>query len=138
MNGVGEDLFAPDAKLTRGMMMTILARLDGADTTGSQPWYQAGLNWAVTHGVSDGSRPEAEITREQLATMLWRYAGSPESKASLDAFTDAGAVSDWAATALAWATAQEIVTGRPGGILDPAGTATRAEAAQMLMRFSAR
>ena len=67
--------------MTRAMLMTVLARFDGQDTTGGAVWYEKAMEWAREHGVSDGSDPEGSITREQLATMLWRYAGSPAGMA---------------------------------------------------------
>ncbi|MBM6871575.1 discoidin domain-containing protein, partial [Pseudoflavonifractor phocaeensis] len=75
--GTSDTTFSPEMTTTRGMIMTVLARLDGADTAGSNPWYQKGMEWAVAQGVSDGTNPDALISREQLATMLYRYAGSP-------------------------------------------------------------
>ena len=76
--GTSATTFAPEMLTTRGMIMTVLARMDGVDTSESDPWYQAGMEWAVAEGVSDGTNPEATISREQLATMLYRYFGSPE------------------------------------------------------------
>ena len=76
-SGTGEYTFTPDSPMTRAMLMTVLARFDGQDTTGGAVWYEKAMEWAREHGVSDGSDPEGSITREQLATMLWRYAGSP-------------------------------------------------------------
>ncbi len=79
--------------------------------------------------------PEATITREQLAVMLYRYAGSPQADTSLSAFADAASVSDWAQDGMNWAVAQGVLTGKTGSVLDPQGTASRAEVATMLMRF---
>ena len=72
MNGTGSDTFSPNASTTRGMLMTVLARYAGADTTGGATWYEKGMNWAKAKGVSDGTNPNADITREQLVTMLYR------------------------------------------------------------------
>ena len=116
--------------------MTILARYAGADTTGGASWYEKGMAWAQSAGISDGRAPEAGITREQLVTMLYRYAGTPEPTGSLDGFNDKDAVSDYAADALCWAVDEGLLTGKGGGWLDPAGTATRAEMAAILMRFT--
>ena len=76
--------------------------------------------------------------REQLATMLWRYAGSPTADGNLDGFADAGSTSDYAKEALRWAVEQGIVSGKGNGILDPQGYATRAQVSAMLMRFISR
>ena len=77
MNGVGGGLFDPNGSVTRGMLMTVLARMAGVNTAGSQPWYKAGMDWAKAVGVSDGTNPEGSITREQVAVMLYRYCGAP-------------------------------------------------------------
>ena len=134
MNGTGSDTFSPNASTTRGMLMTVLARYAGTDTTGSKPWYQKGMEWAKAHGVSDGTNPEVNITREQLVTMLYRYAGSPKANGSLDSFSDAASVSSYAVNAMQWAVANGIVNGS-NGKLNPQNNATRAEVAAILMRF---
>ncbi len=90
----------------------------------------------MANGVSDGENADGYVTREQLATMLWRYAGEPASSYSLSAFTDAANVSDYAATATAWAVEPGIITGVTDTTLVPQGTATRAQCAAMLMRFA--
>ena len=135
MSGVEADVFSPDGSMTRAMFWTVLARIDGADTSGGLEWYSAAQKWAISEGVSDGTEPNALITREQLATMLWRYAGEPEGNSTLDGFTDSGSVSYWAYDALVWAVENGIVTGMGDGILAPQGTATRAQAATMFMRY---
>ena len=134
MNGTGSDTFSPNASTTRGMLMTVLARYAGEDTTGGSPWYQKGMNWAKAKGVSDGTNPEVNITREQLVTMLYRYAGSPKANGSLDSFSDAASVSSYAVNAMQWAVANGIVNGS-NGKLNPQNNATRAEVAAILMRF---
>ena len=134
MSGTGTDAFSPDGTTTRGMLMTILARYAGADTTGGASWYEKGMAWAQSAGISDGRAPEAGITREQLVTMLYRYADAPEASGTLDAFADADTVSTYAADAMRWAAANGIVNGSHGR-LNPQGNATRAQAAAMLMRF---
>ena len=134
MNGTGSDTFSPNASTTRGMLMTVLARYAGTDTTGSTPWYQKGMEWAKANGVSDGTNPEVNITREQLVTMLYRYAGSPAASGSLDNFSDASTVSSYAVNAMQWAVANGIVNGS-NGKLNPKNNATRAEVAAILMRF---
>ena len=134
MNGIGSDTFSPNASTTRGMLMTVLARYAGEDTTGGSPWYQKGMEWAKANGVSDGTNPEVNITREQLVTMLYRYAGSPKANGSLDSFSDAASVSSYAVNAMQWAVANGIVNGS-NGKLNPKNNATRAEVAAILMRF---
>ena len=134
MNGTSSDTFSPNASTTRGMLMTVLARYAGEDTTGSTPWYQKGMEWAKANGVSDGTNPEVNITREQLVTMLYRYAGSPKANGSLDSFSDAASVSSYAVNAMQWAVANGIVNGS-NGKLNPQNNATRAEVAAILMRF---
>ena len=136
MNGTSETTFAPNVTTTRAMLMTILARMDGVDTTGSDPWYAKGMEWAVAESVSDGTNPEGTITREQLAVMLYRYAGSPEVSADALTFDDADLVSDWAVDGVKWAVANGILSGKGNDTLDPQGNATRAEVAQMLYNFS--
>ena len=134
MSGTGTDAFSPDGTTTRGMLMTILARYAGADTTGGANWYEKGMAWAQSAGISDGRAPEAGITREQLVTMLYRYANVHEAGGTLDAFADADTVSSYAVDAMRWAAANGIVNGSHGR-LNPQGNATRAQVAAMLMRF---
>ena len=134
MNGTGDNQFSPNASTTRGMLMTVLARYAGEDTTGGATWYEKGMNWAKANGVSDGTNPTANITREQLVTMLYRYAGSPAASGSLDNFSDAASVSSYAVNAMQWAVANGIVNGS-NGKLNPQNNATRAEVAAILMRF---
>ena len=134
MSGTGSDKFAPSATTTRAMLMTVLARYAGEDTTGGATWYEKGMNWAKAKGVSDGTNPNANITREQLVTMMYRYAGSPKADGKLDSFSDAASVSTYAADAMQWAVANGIVNGS-NGKLNPQNNATRAEVAAILMRF---
>ena len=134
MNGTGSDTFSPNASTTRGMLMTVLARYAGTDTTGGATWYEKGMNWAKAKGVSDGTNPTVNITREQLVTMLYRYAGSPAANGSLDNFSDAASVSSYAVNAMQWAVANGIINGSNGN-LNPQNNATRAEVATILMRF---
>ena len=134
MNGTGSDTFSPNASTTRGMLMTVLARYAGTDTTGGATWYEKGMNWAKANGVSDGTNPEVNITREQLVTMLYRYAGSPKANGSLDSFSDAASVSSYAVNAMQWAVENGSVNGS-NGKLNPQNNATRAEVAAILMRF---
>lgn len=139
MTGTAANAFSPGAPVTRGMVLTILARQDGIKTDRYEPWYAAGCEWAVLHGVSDGTNPETPVTREQLAAMLYRFAklkGYDLTGGTLDAFADGAAASDYAREALGWAAAQTILTGA-NGRLDPQGTATRAQLAAILHRFLA-
>lgn len=136
MNGTGSGKFSPQATTTRGMLMTVLARMDGVDTTGGADWYTKGMEWAKREGVSDGTNPELPITREQLAAMLYRYAGSPAAGSYTLNFRDADKVSDWALDAMRWAVKNGVVSGKGNQTLDPTGCATRAEVAQMLYNFS--
>ena len=134
-NGKTEDTFAPEEATTRAQLMTVLARLDGADTTGAA--LEKGMAWAVANGISDGSNPNAPITRQQLAAMLYRYAGSPAVEGTLN-FPDAGSVSDYAKGAMLWATQNGIINGKTDGRLDPTGLATRAQVATMIARYCAK
>ena len=134
MNGTDDNQFSPNASTTRGMLMTVLARYAGEDTTGGATWYEKGMEWAKAKGVSDGTNPNANITREQLVTMLYRYAGSPKADGKFDSFSDAASVSTYAADAMQWAVANGIVNGS-NGKLNPQNNATRAEVAAILMRF---
>ena len=134
-SGTSENTFSPELPMTRAMLVTVLARFDGTDTTNGSTWYEKGMEWAVDGGISDGNDPDGTVTREQLAVMLWRYAGSPAVDGQALEFADAGQVSDWAQAALCWAVDQGILTGRGGNILAPSGSATRAESAQILKNF---
>lgn len=136
MNGVGNSKFAPGGTVTRATVMTILARLNGVDTTTGSTWYEAGLEWAMKTGVSDGTNPHTEITREQIVTMLWRSIGSPDyTYVPHTGFVDGDEVSPWAAKAMDWAVGTGLLTGKDGNRLDPSGTATRAELAVIIARF---
>ena len=137
MNGTSTTAFSPSATMSRGMLMTVLARYAGESTEGGTVWYEKGMNWAKNKGVSDGSAPNANITREQLAAMLYRYAGEPDGAADLSAYTDAGSVSAYAEKAVQWCVKNGILTGKTSSTLAPKATATRAECAAMLQRFAA-
>ena len=132
--GVGGGKFAPAQSMTRGMVSTVLARLAGEDTSGSTPWYAKGTAWAAQNGVSDGKNPESPVTREQMATMLYRFAGSPEVSGELS-FADAGQVSAWAHDAVLWCVQNGILNGVSGNRLAPQALAQRAQVAAMLQRF---
>ena len=138
MNGTGEGKFSPETATTRGMIVTILARLDGKNTSGT-PWYQAGQRWAMEYEISDGTNMTGAITREQLVTMLFRYAVKNGLEAvtlseNLTQFTDASDISAWAVSAMQWAVGQGLIQGS-NGLLRPQANASRAEVATILMRF---
>lgn len=136
MNGTSTTAFSPSANMSRGMLMTVLARYAGESTEGGTVWYEKGMNWAKNKGISDGSAPNANITREQLAAMLYRYAGEPDGAADLSAYADAGSVSTYAEKAVQWCVKNGILTGKTSSTLAPKATATRAECAAMLQRFA--
>ena len=138
MNGVGGRRFNPYGTTTRGMIATILARMAGTNTDGGSVWYEKGMDWAVRNNVSDGTNPGGTITREQLAVMLYRYAGKPGADLTvLDRYPDKSSVHTWTdfPEAMAWAVENGIITSASGGKLAPGANATRAETATILMRF---
>lgn len=136
--GTGDAVFSPDAPMTRAMVWTVLARLDGINTTG-KIWYAAGQQWAMENGISDGTNPNTEVTREQMAAMLYRYALLKEydtaEKADLVGYADAVSISDYAVEAMAWANAKEVVNGVTTTTLEPQMDAARVQVAQMLKSF---
>ena len=134
-NGTSGDTFSPNSSMTRAMVVTVLARYEGVDTSTGGTWYDAGRDWAMQNGVSDGTNIEASITREQLATMLYRYAGEPAVSGTITGFTDAAAVSGWAQDAMLWAIENGLISGMGDGSLNPQGNATRAQVATILARF---
>ena len=134
VNGIGNNLFGVSGEMTRGMVNTVLARLAGANTEGGAKWYDKGTEWARTNGISDGTNPTAPVTREQLAAMLYRFAGAPAVSGALN-FNDANAVSEYARSALLWATQNGILNGVGGNLAAPAALAERAQVAAMLARY---
>ena len=140
MSGVGENLFGGGQNTTRAMLMTILARMDGQDVTGGATWYEKAMNWAKQTGVSDGTMPEVNITREQLATMLYSYAklkgvDTTQGGMAVREFNDYDSISAWANQSMAWAVNAGILSGRGNKTLAPTAGATRAEMAVMLQQF---
>ncbi len=149
MNGVGNSLFAPEANLSRGMLAQIFYNKEGQPAVAyngafmdvkPEAWCFNAVSWASEKGIVDGYGnglfgPDDNITREQLAVMLWRYAGKPVPPNLLLNFTDANLVSDYAMDAMRWAVDKGIINGKGNGILDPRGYAARAEAAQMLKNY---
>ena len=135
-SGTSQTTFTPEQPMTRAMIVTVLAAYDGADTSlSSGSWYEAGQQWAMDKGISDGSDMEGTLTREQLAVMLWNYAGSPAASGDISAYADGHATSDWAAQAMAWAVEQGLISGMGDGSLAPQASATRAQVAAILYRF---
>ncbi len=135
MSGVSDSQFAPMSSTSRAMIWTVLARMHNVrtDVNSGSSWYERGMLWALQQGISDGSNPLTDITREQLAAMLWRNAGCPAAAGSLSRFSDSGSVSPYAQTAMIWAVSNHILLG-DNGRLNPQGAATRAEVAAMIMR----
>ena len=149
MDGTSGTTFAPNLLLNRAMMAQVLYNLAGgtASTAAGFPdvaasaWYADAVNWAAANGYVTGYDngsygPEDSLTREQLAVILYRYAGSPAPAGTLDGFADAASASAYAVDALRWAVGEGLLTGKDGGRLDPTGTASRAELAQILARFA--
>lgn len=134
MEGVSDTAFEPNGGMTRAMVWAILARVDGVTVTGSN-WAETARSWAMAKGVSDGENANAPVTREQLVTMLYRYAGEPVVSGSLTGWADAATVSGWAESAMIWAVNRGIITGATESTLAPADGATRAQCAAILMRY---
>jgi len=149
--GGNNGAFSPDASITRAEVVTILARMSGDDLSGytvsaltdvtTSDWYFAAVQWAYEKGITTGSdgkfNPNTAITREQMATMLYRYAdytGDMSNAEGMSArkFTDYDSISSWAQAAIQWAVKNGIITGNPDGSFAPASNATRAEAAKMI------
>ena len=152
--GTAADTFDPAGDMTRSMLVTVLWRLEDEAKAGASAgfsdvdgaaWYGDAVQWAASSGIvtgtGDGFDPNGKITREQLATMLYRYAGtaglSTAAKGDLDKFTDGGTASGWAGDALAWAVGSGLISGKGNATLDPSGTATRAEVATIFQRLVA-
>jgi hypothetical protein len=151
--GVDAVTFAPAVPMSRAMLATVLYRLSGTQTTApsagfsdvGDTWYTNAVNWAAQTGVVTGSgdggfAPEVNVTREQMAAMLYRYAGSylgldTPAAGDLSGYPDAAQVSSWARDAMSWAVGAGILTGTGAGDLAPSGAASRAEVAAMLQRF---
>ena len=135
VSGMSGTTYAPDASTTRAQLWTILARQNNADLTGGSIWYEKAQNWAKEKGISDGTNPNAAISRAQMVTMLWRAMGQPAA-ASGARFADVPADSYYA-QAVAWAVAHGITTGVGGGRFDPNSTCTRGQIATFLWRAMA-
>lgn len=141
MGDTGHGSFEPNTNTTRAMIWAILARLSGADTTPvSGPWYSVAQEWAMNSGVSDGTNPNGAITREQLVTMLYRYAEThgidvTEGGMAIREFADVESVSSFAGPAMTWAVNTGLISGIDGKLV-PQGLATRSQVATVLMRFA--
>ena len=153
MLGTSKTLFSPYGTATRGMMATILWRMEGSPVPKGKnsftdveagKWYADAITWTAENGIfagygKDKFGPDDPITREQLAAIFYRYADYKgydlTVKGNLDKFKDADKITDYAKTAMQWAVGSSLVKGKSGNLLDPQGTATRAEIAAMLHRF---
>lgn len=148
LQGTGTSTFAPGQPMTRAMLVTALWREAGSpvvnyamdfDDVDEDQWYTEAVRWAVSKGIVAGTgkgfSPDAALTRESLAAILFRYAGGQVSADDLSGYADGAVVSAWAREAMNWAVAQGLITGKSGGRLDPGGTASRAEVSAILMRY---
>ena len=153
MDGISATQFAPNSNLTRGMVVTMLYRLEGEprvtgssgfDDVASGAWYADAVTWAAENGIVNGVSdtefaPNVNITREQLAAILYRYAEYNDYDVSgrddLSEFTDRSSISSYALDAMRWAVDEGLITGITNTTIEPQGTATRAQAATMFMRF---
>ena len=133
--GTSDTTFAPETTMSRAMIVTVLARFEGVDTSGGETWYEAGRQWAMENGISDGTNMEQGLTREQLALMLYRYAGQPSAGGDLSGFADGDSVSSWASYAMAWAVNEGLISGVGGDTLNSQGEATRVQVAAIFQRF---
>lgn len=160
MTGTTATTFAPNGTLTRAMVVAILYRLEYSPTPGCTPaefsdvpesaWFAPYVTWAASWGIVEGVgggrfAPNASVTREQFAVMLYRFTDgiscaygidmSVPASFTLDQFTDSGQISAWARDAMRWVAYHEIVTGTTATTITPGGTATRAQCAAMIVRF---
>lgn len=153
MNGTGSGQYSPSAKADRATLVTVLWQAAGcpySPTTGtlSQPfldvssraWYYKPVCWALQNGITSGYSngcfgPNDKITREQVVTMLWQYAGKPGNSITRMPYLDTWAVSDYAWNAMLWATENNIISGKERNLLDPKGLASRTEIAQIMMAY---
>lgn len=150
--GTSETTFSPNGNMTRSMVVTVLHRLENTPSVSaanlfadvpSGVWYTDAVVWAnsngIVQGTGDGFLPENPVTREQLATILYRYMKSQghdvTKRSALGSFSDSASVSSWAQEAMEWAVAAGVLNGKSGGLLDPGGNASRAEVATMLERL---
>lgn len=147
MSGTGEGRFSPDMPMSRAMLAAVLYRSEGqppvvdigAFSDVQESWYASAANWAAASGIVSGYGDgrfggEDSVTRQDAATILWRYAGSPAAPDSRD-FADEKDIASYASTAVDWARANGIISGKGNNRFDPKGTATRAEAATILRNY---
>ena len=152
MTGTSDDAFSPNLATTRGMIVAILHRLEGSPTVttnafsdvDADDWYAQAVNWAASEGIvggfGDGTfAPNAPITREQMASILYRYSDykgmDVSARADLSRYSDAAAIGDWATDVLSWANATGLITGMSADTIVPQGEATRAQTAAVLQRY---
>lgn len=146
-SGTSADKFSPNAPMTRGMLVTVLHRYAGTPQGAAQSfedvaadkYYTAAVAWAAENNIVAGAnnkfQPESNISREQMAAILYRYAAPGQVNGSLDAYPDGSAVSSWASDAMIWAVSSGLISGDDNGNLNPGGNATRAQVATILERF---
>lgn len=151
LKGTGDGKFDPDSRMTRGMIVTVLWRMGGSPAAGNQTfsdvstgaWYNEAVSWAAANGIAAGNgsgfAPNGDVTREQLAVILYNYAKhagiDTTASNSLSGFADNGKISSWATGAMKWAVGTGLITGESGQTLNPHGASTRAQVATILMRF---
>ena len=155
MNGVGNGMFEPESSMTRAMLVTVLWRYAGSPAGWENPftdvpngsWFTQAVAWAAENGIVNGVgnnkfEPDSNITREQMAAILFRYAAmsgfDTSARGNLDQYPDRGDVSGYAVEPLSWAVAEGLIKGTDNGngiLLDPQGNATRAQVATIIMRF---
>ena len=131
--GTGSNTFSPNLSMTRAMLWTVLGRVNGQKLSGDDAFDNA-RTWAMNAGITDGTNPNGNITREQMVTILWRYAGSPKTDGDLSKFSDAKKVSDYAYDAMIWAVKNGIINGSNGALM-PRDYTNRAQVAAVLQRF---
>lgn len=147
--GTGENTFSPEVPMSRAMLVTVLWRMEGSSVpstsadfsdVGEDAWYADAIAWAAANDIVEGYDngkfgPDDNISREQLATILYRYEAPGQTEGSLESFPDRGSVSSWASDAMKWAVGDSLVRGDDRGMLNPTGNATRAQVATVLQRF---
>lgn len=149
MTGTADRVFSPNRNMTRAMAVSVLYRISGSPTPSAASafsdvntgdWYYNAVCWANQSGIVEGYGgkfdPDGNVTREQLAAILWRFSGSPAYEFDLSAYTDAGSVSSWAQSAVKWAVGTGKISGVTANTLSPSGTASRAQMATILMRMT--
>lgn len=157
VNGIGGGYFAPDSEINRAAFVTMLYRMAGAPAVSdpttafvdvpADSFYGAAVKWAVDNGITNGVSatafaPGKAISRQEMMTMLWRYARNVENRdvsaaADLSIFTDGDTVASWAEAAMGWALAEGLLEGYPDGTVQPGTTAVRAQAAAIFCRYMA-